>query len=128
MPPNVLAGATTTCTMGGAPGTLNVLPRPVMIENRPAANIGDFAPIVNIVPFGTCRSLLNPMTAAATAAAAGILTPAGCIPATVAPWVPGSPTALVAGMPALTLGSTCVCAYGGVISVTQPGAMTTVTG
>ena len=59
----------------------------------------DNKPFVNILPFGMCMSLANPMVAAATAAALGALTPMPCIPVTPAPWVPGSPTVLVGGMP-----------------------------
>ena len=69
----------------------------VLTESKPAANINDHIPMVNILPFGMCQSLANPMVAAATAAALGVLTPMPCIPVTPAPWVPGSPTDLVAG-------------------------------
>jgi hypothetical protein len=128
MPPNVVQAATISCTMGSGPSTLKVLPRPIQIEGRPAATISDSAPMLNIVPFGTCKSLLNPLTAAATMAAAGTLTPAACLPATGAPWVPGAPTTLIAGMPALTAGSTCVCGYGGLITLLNAGTVRTQTG
>jgi uncharacterized Zn-binding protein involved in type VI secretion len=128
MPANVVLSATTTCTMGSGPSMLNVLPTPILIEGRPAATITDSAPMANIVPFGTCKSQLNPLTAAATVAAAGNLTPAACVPATGMPWVPGAPTTLVGGIPALTAGSTCVCLYGGVISIINAGAVRTQTG
>lgn len=127
MPPNVVAGATTTCTMGAAPSTLMVIPGTVLVEGRPAATIADSKPMVNIIPFGTCKSPLNPMTAAATIAAGGNLTPGGCVPATGAPWTPGAPTAMIAGLPALTASSKCICSYGGVISVLVPGTVVTQT-
>ena len=79
----------------------------------------------NIPPFGMCTSLANPTVAAATSAALGVLTPMPCLPAVVAPWVPGAPRTLIGGKPALTSGSTCTCAYGGVISLTFPGAVRT---
>ena len=66
-----------------------------------------------------------PTVAAATSAALGVLTPMPCVPAVVAPWVPGAPRTLIGGKPALTSGSTCTCAYGGVISLTFPGAVRT---
>lgn len=117
-------GATITCSFGAAPAVLMVLPvNRVMVGGLPAATIMDSAPFVNIPPFGTCISLANPTVAAATAAALGALTPMPCLPATGTPWVPGSPTALVGGQPALSNNSTCQCAYGGVITIGSPGQM-----
>jgi hypothetical protein len=122
----VVAGAVTMCTMGLAPGQLMVLPKNrTMVSNRPAANISDNVPMVNIMPFMLCNSLANPVTAAQTAAALGVLTPGTCIPVVPAPWTPGSPTVTIGGMPALTNSSTCICAYGGQISITFGGAVTT---
>ena len=89
--PQVVATATMMCSFGLAPSVLNVLPiNRVTVEGRPAANIMDHQPILNIPPFGMCTSLANPTVAAATAAALGTLTPMPCVPVTVAPWVPGS--------------------------------------
>jgi len=121
----VVAGATTQCSFGLMPGTLNVLPaNRVMFENKPVANIMDNKPFVNVTPFGLCSSLANPITAAQTAAALGVLTPGTCVPTLPAPWVPGAPTTLVANMPALTATSQCMCAYGGVVKVLVGGAFT----
>jgi hypothetical protein len=115
------------CTFGMAPGTLQVLPiNRVMAGGMPAANIMDYIPLVNIMPFGMCMSPANPEVAAATAAALGVLTPMPCIPATTSPWVPGavSPPVMIAGQPALDNVSTCMCMWAGVISVTMPGQET----
>ncbi len=90
----------------------------------PAANIMDYIPMVNIMPFAMCMSPANPMVAAATAAAMGVLTPMPCIPMTVAPWVPGAPTVLLAYMPTLDNTSTLMCMWAGVISIMMPGEMT----
>jgi hypothetical protein len=122
MPIPVVAGATLACPFGLAPGTLNVLPSTTMVENRPPATIFDTATGVNIAPFGLCTSLANPITAAQTAAATGVLTPGTCTPIVPAPWTPGAPMTLLGGKPALTLGSVCNCVYGGVITVVNPGA------
>jgi hypothetical protein len=86
----------------------------------PAANIMDIEPLVNILPFGMCMSMGDPMVAA-TAAALGVLTPMPCLPVTPAPLAPASPTVLVGNMPALSNCSTCMCAWGGVISILAPG-------
>ena len=115
-------GASTMCTMGLAPGTLLVLPKNrVMAEGKPAANIMDNIPFVNILPFGMCKSPANPAVAAATAAALGVLTPMPCTPVVPAPWAPGAPTVLIANFPALNNTSKCMCAFAGVISITNPG-------
>ncbi|BAN02616.1 DUF4280 domain-containing protein [Ilumatobacter coccineus] len=121
----VTATAAMSCSFGAAPSTLNVIPtNKVMMENKPAATIMDNKPFVNILPFGVCMSLANPITAAQTAAALGVLTPGVCTPMTTAPWMPGSPTVMIGNVPALNNSSTCMCAYGGVISVSFPGATT----
>lgn len=118
----VAMGASTMCTMGLTPSTLMVLPvNQVMAEFKPAANIMDNKPFVNIMPFGMCKSPMNPAVAAATAAALGVLTPMPCTPVTPGPWAPGSPTVLIGNMPALNNTSKCICSFGGVISITNPG-------
>lgn len=96
-------------------------------RQQPAmANIMDNKPFVNILPFGMCNSIANPTVAAATAAALGVLTPMPCIPATIAPWMPGSPTIIVGNAPALTAQSQLMCAWGGLIQISFPGQLTTV--
>lgn len=124
--PNVTATAMLQCSFGMAPSTLQVLPmNRVTVEGKPAANIMDNKPFVNILPFGMCQSLANPTVASATAAALGVLTPMPCTPVIPAPWAPGAPMTRIANMPALTSGSQCMCAYGGVITINMPGAMRT---
>src|SRR5579875_3102013 len=113
--PNVVNGAALMCTFGVAPSTLVVLPQNrVMVGGVPAANINDHIPMTNIMPFGMCTTPSNPTVAAATAAALGVLTPMPCIPATVAPWVPGAPTTLIGNMPAVTSSCQLMCTWGGV--------------
>jgi hypothetical protein len=118
----VAMGASLMCTMGLAPSSLVVLPQNrTMAEGKPAANIMDHKPFVNIVPFGMCKSPANPAVAAATVAALGVLTPMPCTPVTPGPWAPGSPTTLIANFPALNNSSKCMCAFAGVISISNPG-------
>ena len=113
------------CSFGVAPATLTVLPAGrVATGHMPDANIMDHVPMANIAPFGMCMSPTNPAVAAATAAALGVLTPMPCIPNTVSPWAPGSPTVMVAGSPALTNSSNLMCMWGGVIQITAPGEFT----
>ena len=120
----VCMGATMQCSFGAAPSTLAVLPMNRVQTVTPDANIMDNKPLVNIMPFGMCSSLANPAVAAATAAALGALTPMPCVPVIPAPWVPGSPTVLIANMPALNNTSKLMCAYAGVIQIVNPGQNT----
>lgn len=97
------------CTMGAAPTPLMVLPdKMVLIEGRPAANIMDNKPSVNIMPFGMCRVVPN--------------VPTFCVPAPAGPWFPGSPTVCIKNQPALSNSSKLICGRGGVISIINPGA------
>ena len=124
MPMQTCMGAMMACTFGAAPSTLVPTPKPILTSNMIAANILDHVPLVNILPFGVCMSLANPMVASATAAALGVLTPMPCIPNTPAPWVPGAVTVLLQGAPALDNVSQLMCMWGGVITFTMPGQMT----
>lgn len=121
--PAVVEGALVHCSFGVAPASLNVLPEDqVMIEGRPAADI-TCSTVANIPTFGMCTSLANPEVAAATSAALGVLTPMPCVPA-LAPWIPSS-TTLIGDKPALVADSTCMCAFGGVIEILDPGTVRT---
>jgi len=125
MPMQVVNGAVLMCSFGMAPSNLVVLPvNRVLSGNQPAANIMDHKPMVNILPFGMCITPSNPQVAAATAAAQVVLTPQPCIPMTHTPCVPGAPTVLLANMPAVDNTCTCMCLWGGVVSVTSPGQFT----
>ncbi|MCC6782443.1 MAG: DUF4280 domain-containing protein [Planctomycetes bacterium] len=122
MPKQVVMGAQLMCSFGVAPSALIVPPASrTLVGGVPAANIMDFKPMANIPPFGMCTTLSNPTVASATSAAQGVLTPVPCVPVTVAPWAPPSPTALVGGMPALNSTAKCQCAWGGSISIVSPG-------
>lgn len=121
----VTTGAALMCSFGAAPSVLNAMPAGVLAGGLPAATIMDHAPVANVAPFGMCTCLGNPAVAAATAAAAGALTPMPCVPATPAPWLPGSPTVLIGGKPALQDSSMLMCAWGGVIRITAPAQVTT---
>jgi hypothetical protein len=128
MPKLVVMGAQLKCSFGTAPSALMVIPTgpPVMSSNMLAATIMDFKPMANIMPFLMCMSPSNPVVAAATAAALGVLTPMPCIPVPTAPWSPGAATTTIGGMPALTASSTCNCSWAGVITVIPPGGQATV--
>jgi hypothetical protein len=125
MPMQVSNGAMMMCTMGMAPSSLVVLPiHRTFTDQQPDANIMDHVPMLNIMPFGMCISPANPVVAAATAAALGVLTPMPCIPNTPAPWVTGAPTVLLDNMPTLDNVSQLMCMWAGVITFTTPGEFT----
>ena len=126
MPKQVVSGAMMTCSFGTGPSTLSVLPlNRVTCGGVPAANIMDFAPMVNIPPFIMCTSLSNPTVASATSAALGVLTPMPCVPNVVAPWTPGASNVMIGMQPALDDTSKCNCLWAGMISFSMPGQFTT---
>lgn len=126
MPSTIVTGALAQCSFGIAPAALSFLPASrVLVEGRPVGTIADIAPGLNVPPFGMCTSLSNPQVAAATAAALGVLTPMPCVPVVAGPWKPGAPRTTIGGRPALTAGSTCNCAFGGIVSITFPAAVRT---
>jgi hypothetical protein len=118
-------GAMMQCSFGVAPSSLVVLPtNRVMTNMVPDANIMDHIPMTNIMPFGMCMSIANPMVASATAAALGVLTPMPCIPNTPAPWVTGAPTVLLGNFPSLDNVSQLMCMWAGVITFVDAGETT----
>ncbi len=126
MAQQVVNGAQLQCSMGAAPSALVVLTaNKVNCGNVPAANIMDHVPNTNIMPFGMCKAPTNPTVAAATTAAAGVLTPQPCVPATSSPWTPGAATVKLGNQPALDSTSKCMCEWAGVIQITKPGQTTT---
>jgi hypothetical protein len=125
MPMQVCMGAQMMCSFGMAPSNLVVLPINRTTTNMvPDANIMDHIPLVNILPFGACTTPSNPVVAAATAAALGVLTPMPCIPMTLSPWAPGAETVLLGNFPSLDNISTLNCIWGGVITIVNPGEET----
>ena len=125
MPLQVCMGAMMQCSFGVAPSSLVVFPtNRVMTNHVPDANIMDHIPMANIMPFGMCSSPSNPVVAAATAAALGVLTPMPCIPATPAPWIAGAPTVLLGNFPSLDNVSQLMCIWGGVITFNDAGETT----
>lgn len=110
-----------SCSFGVAPCPLTVLPAAkVLAANMPMATTADTI----LMTFGMCQSPANPMVAAATAAALGVLTPMPCTPVPAGIWQPGAPTVLIGGKPALNNSSKLLCAYGGSISVMMSPAVT----
>ena len=112
-------GVMCMCTFGLAPSVLNVIK--TELSTMPGGNMSDMAPFLNIPPFGMCTTPSNPAVAAATAAALGVPTPAPCIPAIPAPWIPGPTKTMIVKMPSINLMSSLTCAFGGMIKPVVPG-------
>lgn len=118
----VCSGAMMRCTMGDKTAKLTVLPsRTVFLCGQPMANISDHKSMVNLAPFGRCRSLGYPATASATAAHHGVLTPMPCVHNTPMPWMPGKIDYFIKGQPALLKTCKCTCMWGGIISIIDDG-------
>ena len=118
----VVMGATLKCPFGSANSKLMVLPlNRILCGGKPKANIGDAIPFLNILPFGTCKSMANPTVAAATAAAQGVLQQMPCTPV-CAMWMGGKFNTLVGFLPALMDNCKLTCMFGaGTISITDNG-------
>ena len=123
MPRLVVHGAQLRCGEGTSPANLSVLPTSeARGGDDPAATVMDQKPMVNVPPFGMCRTQANPQVASATAAAQGVLTPMPCMPILPAPWSPGATYVKVGSLAALTADSTCTCQWTGTIEVVDPGS------
>ncbi len=126
MPYYVCKGAKLKCSMGSDQSDLEVmhLEKPVNLCSQPMAGIIDHKPMMNIKPFGQCKSLANPVVASATAANYGRLQEMPCIPNTQSPWLNGKIDVLVKGQPALQDSSKCMCLWAGVIEIADAGQKT----
>jgi hypothetical protein len=68
--------------------------------------------------------MANPITAAQTIAASGILTPGACTPTPSGNWIPVKPIIMGKTGPALTNDSILICSFGGVIKINMPAQFT----
>ena len=109
----VCHSAVMQCSFGIMPSTFMVADpmRPKLNKSLAIGNIMDNKPMVNIMPFGMCRSLSNPSVASATSAALGVLTPMPCMPVISAPWAPAGQVK-IAKSPVLLDNCKCMCNWG----------------
>jgi len=116
----VCKGAQLKCSMGDAQSALDILPgKATSLSKKDMANIMDNKPMINIKPFGQCKSPANPTVAAATAANLGRLQPMPCIPNTTTPWMNSKTNVNVKGFPALMKNSKLMCMWAGNIEITD---------
>lgn len=124
----VCTGAVLHCTQGTSNSSLSATPKSVSLCSQDQANIADHISIMNVKPFGRCRSLAYPPTASATAAHHGHLTPMPCVPGTINNWSAVDPNSQLGGQPALLNTAKLKCIYGGEITIVNPGQQLEQTG
>ncbi len=117
----VSEGAVVSCIFGEVPTPLVIEPLSMVFSGGPSASIVDMIPFANIEPFGMCITPSNPEVAAIIASSLGTVDMFPCIPVPVAPWLPGADTVLLGGIPALTDDCLLECAWGGIITIDEPG-------
>jgi len=120
MQPLVIQGTLLKCSCGNVPVPIMVLPDKKVNSMTPVAVASDHIPLLNILPFGMCSNPANPMVAAATAAAMGVLTPMPCIPCTLQEWTKTSEKVKIKGKQVLSMESKLQCLYGGSIQAVLP--------
>lgn len=102
------------------PTPMMVLPDKKVNSMLPVAVKSDHVPFLNILPFGMCSNPANPLVAAATAAALGVLTPMPCIPCTLQEWTNACAKVKVRGTEALNVDAKLSCLFGGSIQAAVP--------
>lgn len=111
----VAMNAICQCTFGAAPCPLVVTTQATTTSmSMPLATIND----ITLPTFGMCTSTMNPAVSSVLASI-GVLVPQPCVPVIVGTWLPGSPTVMIGGKPALNNSSKLMCAYGS-ISIVSP--------
>ncbi|NLL06008.1 MAG: DUF4280 domain-containing protein [Clostridiaceae bacterium] len=118
----VVEGATLKCSFGSRTSKLKIpMKHEVYINDKTQGNMMDYAPMVNVSPFGMCSSLANPTVASATAANQGVLRKMPCIPSIASPWMSCKMDVLIDKFPAVLSSSKLMCMWCGVIKVEDDG-------
>lgn len=118
----ISSNAMMSCSFGMAPACFQPNNCPTVLSQGMVGTAMDATP-ANILPFGTCMSLLNPAVAAATSAALGVLTPQPCTPMPAGLWITPAMTILVKNAPVLTTDAKLMCAFGGIIQFSNTPSM-----
>lgn len=116
----MVQGTLLKCSFGNVPTPMMVLPDKKVNSMLPVAVKSDHVPFLNILPFGMCSNPANPLVAAATAAALGVLTPMPCIPCTLQEWTNACAKVKVRGTEALNVDAKLSCLFGGSIQTAVP--------
>ena len=124
----VCTGAVLKCTYGTSTSKLSATYKSVTLCGEDQANIADHISLVNIKPFGRCKTVAYPATGAATAANHGKLTPMPCVPGTTTNWSAEDKNSVLCGQPALLDSASLKCIWGGKITIKDPGQQLEKTG
>ncbi len=117
----VATGAAYLCSGGAGPGTLAATSQQkVLLDGKPAMTIKDGAAFVNIMPCPSCVCPTHPAIAPVLSVT-GVIVPQPCTPQVSGMWIEGQTKILAGGVPCLTSEAQTVCAFGGIISVADPG-------
>lgn len=119
-----ITGALCQCPFGTM-CAVNVLPiTNVFISKKLCVRMPDAKALVNIPSFGMCTSPGNPSVVKIPP---GIVVPTVCVPnITNTNWETKKNNVKICGQSVCTDGDTCMCSYGGVISIIMPGQFTVV--
>lgn len=118
----VCSNAMMTCSFGMIPSVFQATNCMQVMANGVVGNCMDAMP-ANVMNFGMCTSLANPMVVSATAAALGVLTPQPCIPVPCGLWITPKMNILIKNAPALSSDAKLLCAYGGIIQFSNTPCM-----
>jgi hypothetical protein len=118
MPLLAAEGAILACDKGTQPSPLGVIAVDPQVRavTKLAAEITDWKPALNIRPFGMCSSMGNPAVQAATEQNKGVLTPQPCTPNVTSEWS-GATIVTIRKKPAIFVGSSTSCKFGGSIEI-----------
>jgi Domain of unknown function (DUF4280) len=118
MPLLAADGAILACDKGTMPSPLGVIAVNPQIKavTKLAAEVTDCKPALNIRSFGMCNSMGNPAVQAATELNKGVLTPQPCTPNVISAWS-GATIVTIRRKPAIHVGSSTSCTFGGSIDI-----------
>ena len=116
----VVNNAMILCSFGSGPMPLTTEPEGESIvkgQSQFAGTVTNSIPMENIKSFIMCNSPGNP----AGMGKPIVPTPCPCVPAVAGTWDPPAEKTKINDQPALTNEAKCMCSFGGVISITDPG-------
>lgn len=121
----ICSNALMSCSFGMIPSAFQATNCMQVMASGIVGNVMDATP-ANLMNFGMCMSMANPMVASATAIALGVLTPQPCLPVPMGLWITPKMNILIKNAPALSSDAKLFCAYGGIIQFNNTPCMNVV--